>query len=240
MLTGWPGWIAHTAFQAAFLFAWASGTLLMSAPQVPKPILETSFLVFPNKSLAGSGEVPPASNFRATVGKVNYEVRSVSAADDSPDLKTVIVFDLSSIPPDYQPCFIQQAMAMAPNLRRIPNVALFVVSYEWTEFHKPFGYGSGETYEYFLPEPRSAAKKDECKSLPPPRPQFGWSRGWSERPRTDPGFRGGGWERVYGELSTCQSFRGSCGGAPERTWPHPGSMDRTAFQLDPSCTCSHL
>jgi hypothetical protein len=160
----------------------------MSAPKLPKPILETSFLVFPNKQ--ASGVVPPASEFRATVGKVKYEVRSVTPAASARDLKTVIVFDLASTAPDEQPCLIHQARAMAVELRRIPNVALFVVSYEWTEFHKPFGYGSGETYEYFLPEPNTAVQ-DACPSQPSPRPEFfWWSRGWAGGGPSRESFRG--------------------------------------------------
>jgi hypothetical protein len=237
ILTGSLGFIVRRAFQGALFFAGSAGSLMMGNRPAPKPILETSLLVFPNNPVAGAGEVPRASDFRATVGKVEFEVRSVTAAAGSSDLKTAIVFDLASIPPDYQPCLIRQARAMAPELRRRRNLALFVASYEWTEFHKPFGYGSGETYEYFLPE-LNAASKDACASLPPPRPQYGWSRGWSERARTDPGFRGGYWELVYAALSTCQSFRGLADALQSEhgpiqvfwvgqrfEWVHPGYAD---------------
>ncbi len=170
MRTRWPAWVARKASPAAFLFAASAVSLLTSALPAPKPILETSLLVFPNKP---TGEVPPASDFRATVGNVKYEVGSVTAAAGSTDLKTAIVFDLASIAPEQHPCLIQQARAMVPELRRMPNVALFVVSYEWTEFHKPFGYGSGDTYEYFLPDPK-AVTKDECTSPPSNQREFFW------------------------------------------------------------------
>jgi hypothetical protein len=126
ILIGWPGFIARRALQGALFLAASAGSLMMGAPPAPKPMLETSFVVFPNNPVAGAGEVPRASDFRATVGRVEYEVRSVTAAAGSSDLKTAIVFDLASIPPDYQPCLIQQARAMAPELRRRRNVALFV------------------------------------------------------------------------------------------------------------------
>jgi hypothetical protein len=162
-------------------------------------------LVFPKKAL-GAGQLPSASDFRATVGKLEYEVRSVRPAAGSPDLKTIVVFDLASVPQDYQPCLIQQARAMAPALRRMGNVALFVVSFEWTEFHKPIRYAPGEMYEYFLPEPNAPAK-DECASPPPPGERFGVLNAKSERARTNQAFPDA-WEDVYGGLATCQSFRG--------------------------------
>ncbi|MGO9242094.1 MAG: hypothetical protein ACLQBJ_14930 [Bryobacteraceae bacterium] len=95
---------------------------------------------------------------------------------------------------------------MAPALRRTRNLALFVVSFEWTEFHKPFRYAPGEMFEYFLPKPNERTK-NECASLPPPGDRFGVLNGRSEKARADQPFPGG-WEDVYGALATCQSFRG--------------------------------
>ena len=177
--------VSYRLLSYALFFAASAGSLLTSAPAAPKPVLETNLLVFPNKP---AGEVPPASDFRATVGNVKYEVRSVTSAAGSSNLKTAIVFDLASVAPEQQPCFIQQARAMAPELRRMPNVALFVVSYEWTEFHQPFRYDSGETYEYFLPDPKAPAK-DECAS-PPPRESISWSRDWGGDKPSRESFRG--------------------------------------------------
>ncbi|MGD0579098.1 MAG: hypothetical protein ABSC08_09230 [Bryobacteraceae bacterium] len=192
------------------MFVLASlGAALGAAPPQPPPVLETNLLVFPNKA-KGAGQPPSASDFRATVGKVEYEVRSVIPAAGSPDLKTVVVFDLASVPPDYQPCFIQQARAVAPALRRMNNVTLFVVSWEWTRFHKPFGYGPREMYEYFLPEPKPT-NEDECVPLKSPLPQLnsGWTRGWRERERADPRFLLYAYgDPAYSELATIRSFRG--------------------------------
>lgn len=187
MLTGWSGWVARRALAAALFFAASACTPLLSAPPAPKPILETRLLVFPNKPASGR-DVPPASDFRATVGNLKYEVRSVTAATDSSDLKTAVVFDLASVAPEQQPCLIQQARAMAPELRRIPNTALFVVSYERTDFRATFRYDSGETYEYFLPDPK-APVKDDCASPPPPDSLW-WSRGWGGDTHSRESFRG--------------------------------------------------
>jgi hypothetical protein len=194
---------AYSVFHAVLPFLVSAGFAVTCA-QTPKPILETNFLVFPRK-LPATGQVPTATDLRATVGKMEYGVRAVTPAAGSPDLKTIVVFDLASVPRDYQPCLIQQAKAMAPDLRRM-GVTLFVVSFEWTEFHKPFRHGPGELYEYFLPDPK-ASNRDECASQPPPRRHFGELYRGSERERTEQG-PWGGWKDVYGGLATCQSFRG--------------------------------
>ncbi len=202
-------WMRQGGGRVVSLFAVSAGALLISAPPSTKPILETEFLVIPNRAFVGSGVLPQASDFRATVGKEELQVRSVTPAAGSPDLKTIVVFDLASVPPDYQPCFIQQVKALAPDLRRISNVALYVVSYECTELHGAFGHGPGEEYEYFLPDP-NANGKDMCASLPPPRPAWGWPRGWSERAKNDPNFRFQSQDTsvLGGGLATIRSFRG--------------------------------
>lgn len=196
MLTDSPGIPTHRTLGAALFVLASLGTELGAAPPSPQPILETNLLVFPSKA-PGAGQLPSASDFRATVGKLEYEVRSVRPAAGSPDLKTIVVFDLASVSQDYRPCIIQQARAMAPALRRMGNLAVFVVSVEWTEFHKPIRYAPGEMYEYFLPEPNASAK-DACASLP--------SSGWSDRP--NPGFRNDGLEQAHAGRITCESFRG--------------------------------
>lgn len=177
------------ALQSALLCAGLTATPAIHAERTPEAILETRFLILPNKPVTGVGAVPPASDFRATVGNKKFEVRAVTRAADSSDLKTVIVFDLASIPRDGQLRLVDQARAMEPGLRRMRNVSLFVVSYEWTEFHNAFGT-AGEQYEYFLPEPGSAAG-DRGAPPPSPRPEFlKWTEG----------------QAVYGP--SIQSFRG--------------------------------
>jgi hypothetical protein len=142
------------AFQVALLCAPLAGTVTGLALAAPKRILETSFLVLPNEPAGVVGEVPPASDFRAMAGNVEFEVRSATRAGD---LKTIVVFDLASIAREGLAALIDQARAMQPELRQMRNVSLFVVSTEWTQFHKTFEFGPGQTYEYFLPETESAA-----------------------------------------------------------------------------------
>jgi hypothetical protein len=176
-------------------------------------MLETSFLVLPNKPVVG---VPPASELRATVGDKEFEVRSVTGAAGASDLKTVIVFDLASTAPDQQLRLVNQARAMEPGLRRMQNVSLFVVSSEWTEFHHGFGFGRGsEQYEYFLPEPESAAGYGA--SPPSPRPEFvQWMQGHTEYGPSIQSFRGlarllGSWRGPIRVLWLGQDFG----------WVHP-------------------
>ena len=179
------------ALQSVLLCAGLTATSAIHAERQAEAILETSFLILPNKPVTGVGPVPPASDFRATVGNKEFGVRSVTRAADSSDLKTAIVFDLASIPRDGQLRLVDQTRAMEPALRRMRNVSLFVVSYEWTEYHNAFAFGKGgEQYEYFLPEPASAAGEHGA-SPPSPRPEFlKWTEG----------------QAVYGP--SIQSFRG--------------------------------
>jgi hypothetical protein len=128
----------------------------MPAQATPKHILETSLLVFHKPSVTGVGEVPPPSDFRATVGKVQYQVRAVARAAVSTNLKTAIVFDLASIARDGQSALIDQARTMQPEFRQMRNISLFVDSYVWTRFHQMFEFGPRQTYEFFLPETQLA------------------------------------------------------------------------------------
>jgi hypothetical protein len=180
-----------------------SAGLAVTCAETPKPILETSLLAFPNQ-VTGAARVPSVPELRATVGKVEYEVRSVTPAAGSADLRTVVVLDLSSIPLENQPCLIQKAREMLPAFRRMTNFSLLVVSDEWTEFHKPIRYAPGEMYEYFLPDP-NVSTKDRCApaSSSPQSKRRPLSR--EKQMQTNPGFRGAG---AYGGLAARQSFRG--------------------------------
>jgi hypothetical protein len=132
----------------------------MLVQAAPKRILETTLLVLPNQPVTGVAEVPPASDFRARVGNLEFEVRSVTPAGAS-DLKTIIVFDLASIAREDQWTLLDQARTMEPGFRQMRNVSLFVVSNELTQFrtrfHQRFEFAPDQTYEYFLPETQSAA-----------------------------------------------------------------------------------
>jgi hypothetical protein len=127
--------------------------------------VETNYFVLPSKAIGGATETPRAADFRATVGKEAYEVRSVSRAADWKDLKTVFVFDLASTAPQLQPCLIAQAKLFAPRLLKEKNVKLYVASSQWTEFHYHFSYGDGLAFDYFLPEPGETTT-DPCALLP--------------------------------------------------------------------------
>ncbi|MFN7999078.1 MAG: hypothetical protein U0Q18_35985 [Bryobacteraceae bacterium] len=106
---------------------------------------------------------------------------------DSAEVKTVVVFDIGSVDPQQQDCFIQQAKVLSRRLGTMPNVSSFVVSYEWTEFHRPFNPGSGQIYEYFLPEPHP---KEQCTPGPWPDHYFWWDFGWAGQAPSRQSFRG--------------------------------------------------
>ena len=165
MVTESPGKPTHRTL-AIPLFVLASlAAALGAAPPSPPPIVETNYFVLPNKAIGGATEAPRAADFRATVGKRAYEVRSVTPAADWKDLKTVVVFDLASTPQELQPCLIAQAKLVAPRLFKERNIELFVVSSQWTQFHYHFSFGNGPAFEYFLPEP-GAATTDPCSTPP--------------------------------------------------------------------------
>ena len=165
MLTDSPGIPTHRPLGVALFVLASLAAALDAAPPSPPPIVETNYFVLPNKPIGGATETPRAADFRATVGKEAYEVRSVSRAADWKDLKTVVVFDLASAAAELRPCLIEQAKLVAPRLLKEKNVQLYVVSSEWTEFHNHFSYGDGPSFEYFLPEPGTATG-DPCATLP--------------------------------------------------------------------------
>ncbi|MFN7995843.1 MAG: hypothetical protein U0Q18_19685 [Bryobacteraceae bacterium] len=103
------------------------------------------------------------------------------------DVRTVVVFDIGSVDPQQQDCFIQQAKVLARRLRTMSNVASSVVSYEWTEFHRPFNPGSGPVYEYFLPAPHPT---NQCTSGQWPDHYFWWDFGWGGDAPSRQSFRG--------------------------------------------------
>jgi hypothetical protein len=139
--------------------------------------VETNYFVLPNNAIGGAAETPRAADFRATVGKDEYEVRSVTRASDWKDLKTVVVFDLAATAPESRACLIQQAKKVAPRLLKEKNIQFYVVSSEWTEFHNKFLSGSGPIYEYFLPEPGNTA--DPCSPSPARKGQFESGLEWA-------------------------------------------------------------
>jgi hypothetical protein len=111
------GWI--TAFAASVV------TLPLAAPDL-EPVRETNLLVFPNQSKGTAGKSPLVSEIRASVGNLELAALSITSATGSCKVKTVVVFNLASVAPDHQPCLIQQARALAPVLRRFPNVAVLL------------------------------------------------------------------------------------------------------------------
>jgi hypothetical protein len=176
---------------ALLLFVLVSlGAELGAAPPAPPPpVVETNFFVLPNKAIGGATETPRAADFRATVGKEAYEVRSVSRAADWKDLKTIVVFDLASTAPESRACLIAQAKLVAPILLKQKNVELFVVSSERTPDHQQISYPHGTVFEYFLPEPGTETT-DPCSPLPPPKGKFESGLSWDRDPVSWQAFRG--------------------------------------------------
>ena len=86
MFSGRVGLAVARRASCALLIAAGLGTALQAAqPESAtskSPLLETNFLVIPNKPYAGPGAVPPASDLRATVGKLELDVQSVTATRD--------------------------------------------------------------------------------------------------------------------------------------------------------------
>ena len=159
------------ALFAASLFGLGLPTPASAAPPTPTPTVETNLFVLPNKPL-GNGilELQP-SDFRATVGKQAYEVRSVTRAADRGNLKTVVVFDLASTAPESRPCLLAQARSIAPRLLALWGASLFVVASESPETRQRFSSVAGATFEYFLPGSRTA-ETDPCSPLPGEGPKI--------------------------------------------------------------------
>jgi len=148
--------------------------VLHAAPPKAAPVLETSFLVIPNKPLPPGQDLPSPSDISAMVGKKPYEVRSVMRPSNRQDLKTIIVFDLDSTLPENRPCLLKQARDVWRVYRGRRDVEILVVSTELSDTHGIIGqWENYRAYEYFLP---GAIAEDACSQPAPNRSE------WKDKP----------------------------------------------------------